>query len=155
MASLQGKTLIERLVARDRSALGELYDRYAGVVNALALRLLPETSDADELVQTVFLSAWRQAGDYDPTGGTPMAWLLAIARERALDRLHGRPASDSAGAPHPPLALGYYEGLTAIELADQFGAPDDARQAPGRAERNERQAHPLPSETPHAETPPE
>jgi RNA polymerase sigma factor (sigma-70 family) len=153
--SSQGTSLIDRLANGDLSALAELYDRYAGIVNALALRLLRETKDAEDLVQAVFLSAWRQAESYDPTGGTPLAWLLAMARERALDRLHGRPVADLVGIQRPPRALGYYTGLTATELADQFARPDNAIQDREHAGLNEAQTRPSSPEQPQAEIVPE
>jgi hypothetical protein len=133
MFGSQGMALIDRLANGELSALAELYDRYAGVVNALALRLMGDTERAEQLVQAVFLSAWRQAESYDPTGGTPMAWLLAMVRGRALESLHGRPAADVVGVRRPPRALGYYAGLTAAELADQFGEPGGSILDPKRA----------------------
>jgi DNA-directed RNA polymerase specialized sigma24 family protein len=128
MASLQRNTLMDRLIEGDRSALGGLFDRYAGVVNALALRLLGNAACAEDLVRAVFVRAWREAASYDPTGGPPMAWLCAMARERALDRLHGRPVAGVVSVRRPPRALGYYEGLTSKELVAQFGEPDAAIQ---------------------------
>ncbi len=79
-----GKTLIGRLVEGERSALSELFDLYARVVNALAQRLLGTVGSADDLVQEVFLRAWREAERYDARGGTPMAWLFAMTRDRDL-----------------------------------------------------------------------
>lgn len=79
--------LIEASALGDRRAFERLYDRFAGLVFALALRMLGARTDAEDLVQEVFLQAWRRAESYQPARGTPEAWLLTIARSRAVDRL--------------------------------------------------------------------
>ena len=143
--------LIRRLVAGDHQALGALYDKYAGLVNALALRVLRDASEAEDIVQEVFVQAWRQAARFDPARGTPEAWLCTIARSRALDRLRRRTARrEESGEQAPPvvatprneealavrkaleglseaqrraLELAYYEGLTQSEIAARLGEP--------------------------------
>ncbi len=84
--------LLRRLGAGEPQALGELYDLYAGLVNGLVLRIVRDRSDAEDVVQEVFVQAWRQAGRFDASRGTPEAWLCTIARSRALDRLRRRAA---------------------------------------------------------------
>ena len=79
--------LIERVSAGDREAFGRLYDRYAPLVFAFALRVLGRRPEAEDLLQEVFLQAWRQAGTYRQERGTPEAWLSTITRSRAIDRL--------------------------------------------------------------------
>src|SRR5215468_1651491 len=86
------QALLTRLAAGDQQALGEFYDLYAGLVNGLALRILRDTSDAEDVVQEVFVQVWRQASRFDPSRGTAEAWLCTIARTRALDRLRRRTA---------------------------------------------------------------
>ncbi|HWX24202.1 MAG TPA: sigma-70 family RNA polymerase sigma factor, partial [Vicinamibacteria bacterium] len=94
------ETILRQLAAGDRRVLGELYDRYAGLVNGLALRILKDRSDAEDVVQDVFVQVWRQADRFDPSRGTPEAWLCTMARTRALDRLRRRVArrEDAADA---------------------------------------------------------
>ena len=79
--------LIGRIAAQDRDAFSQFYDRYAPLVYALALRMLKAQSDAEDLLQEVFLQVWRQAAAYSAQRGSPEAWLVNIARSRAIDKL--------------------------------------------------------------------
>lgn len=83
----------------DHGALAELYDAHGGTVYTLALRIVRQTSDAEEVAQEVFTQAWRQAGRYDPSRATVIGWLLMIARARALDTLRAREARPDAQRP--------------------------------------------------------
>lgn len=84
--------LLKRIGDGDAQALAELYDLHAGLVNGLVLRIVRERSDAEDVVQEVFVQAWRQAARFDAGRGSPEAWLCTIARSRALDRLRRRAA---------------------------------------------------------------
>lgn len=77
-----------RAVARgEESALAGLYDRYRVILFSLILRILNDRSEAEDVLQEVFLQVWRRARDFDETRGRPFTWLVTIARSRALDRL--------------------------------------------------------------------
>lgn len=77
-----------RAVARgEESALAALYDRYRVILFSLILRILNDRSEAEDVLQEVFLQVWRRARDFDETRGRPFTWLVTIARSRALDRL--------------------------------------------------------------------
>jgi RNA polymerase sigma-70 factor (ECF subfamily) len=84
--------LIERVAARDPAAVAALHDRHARVLYSLILRIVRDTGEAEDVLQEVFLRLWEKADTYDPVLGSPMAWLVRIARNRAIDRVRARRA---------------------------------------------------------------
>jgi RNA polymerase sigma-70 factor (ECF subfamily) len=74
----------------ERAALRTLYDRLGGHALAVALRILGARSEAEEVVQDVFLEVWTRASLYDPARGSARTWVLSMARNRAIDRLRSR-----------------------------------------------------------------
>jgi len=90
--------LLQRCAAGDASALHTLYDQVAPQLFSILLRILHRTDLAEEALQEVFMSVWRNASSYRPGRGSPMAWLTSIARYRALDvRRSLRPDQFSGG----------------------------------------------------------
>lgn len=81
------RQLIERLRARDQAALNALYERYSNVVYAIALRIIGQTAEAEDVVVDCFWQVWQQAANYDTARGQVRTWIVTIARSRALDRL--------------------------------------------------------------------
>ena len=86
--------LIERILAGDESAMGELYDRYSGVVYGIALRVLADTMAAEDVLQEVFLRLWRNPQAFNAERGRLAPWLAVIARHRAIDQLRKRPREE-------------------------------------------------------------
>jgi RNA polymerase sigma-70 factor (ECF subfamily) len=84
--------LIERIVSRDMSAVADLYDRHSRPLYGLILRILRDRSEAEEVLQEVFVAVWNRADTYDVEAGSPAAWLVRIARNRAIDRLRANTA---------------------------------------------------------------
>lgn len=78
--------LMGRIRVGDAEALGQLYDQALGRVYGLALRVLRQPQDAEEVVSDVFLQVWDQAVSYCPERGSVMAWLQTLAWSRAVDR---------------------------------------------------------------------
>jgi len=90
----------------DSSALAALYDRHARAIYSLALRILADAAEAEDVVQDVFTQAWRQATRYDATRAPVAGWLMIMTRARSLDRLRRRRARIATtemdpAAPHP------------------------------------------------------
>lgn len=77
--------LIEAMAGGDRTALAGLYDRHASTLLALALRILRNRGEAEDLLHDVFLEVWRAAKDYDTSRGRVRTWLVIRMRSRALD----------------------------------------------------------------------
>jgi RNA polymerase sigma-70 factor (ECF subfamily) len=79
--------LVGPVAQGDQAALATLYDTTNRLVFGLILRVLGETSAAEEVLLDVYTQVWRQAAAYDTQRGSPLAWLTTIARSRAIDRL--------------------------------------------------------------------
>jgi RNA polymerase sigma-70 factor (ECF subfamily) len=79
--------LLNRVIARDGLALGELYDRHSRLLYGLILRILRDRGEAEEVLQEVFVQVWTRAETYNVELGAPVAWLVRIARNRAIDCL--------------------------------------------------------------------
>jgi RNA polymerase sigma-70 factor (ECF subfamily) len=126
--------LVIAAAAGDSSALAALYDRHAGAMLALGMRILRDRHEAEEILHDVFLEAWKRAGDYDPSRGAVRTWLMLRMRSRCLDlvksagRTRTRPAGTAldmlAGAVDP-------QGVTMADGARVRGAlaglPDEQR----------------------------
>ena len=142
--------LIERIVARDQQAVGDLYDRHCRLLFGLILRIIRDRGEAEEILQEVFVLVWTRAETYNVSLGPPAAWLVRIARNRAIDRLRANAvrlrAVESAPEPEPAVSpessasvsraleslpadqrvlieQAYFFGLTQSELAERFKLP--------------------------------
>jgi RNA polymerase sigma-70 factor, ECF subfamily len=118
--------LMQRVAEGDQSGLAELYDRHASLLFGLILRVLGDRGEAEDVLQDVFVRVWQRADTFNPMFGTPIAWLVRIARNRAIDRLRARRpvVSDDAVAdmaspdpdPHESAALTEQQLLVAAAL---------------------------------------
>ena len=98
---------IRRMQSGDARALEELYDRHTPVVYALACRMLGRAADAEDVVQEIWVQAWKRAESFDSARGSVGAWLVTMTRSRAIDRLRARTSRDRAEAApdiDPPVA---------------------------------------------------
>jgi RNA polymerase sigma-70 factor (ECF subfamily) len=80
------ETVMRRVQAGDQHALGTIYDRYSRLILTIGLRILKDLSEAQELLQEVFLQLFQNSGDFDATKGTLRSWLVQIAYSRAFNR---------------------------------------------------------------------
>jgi RNA polymerase sigma-70 factor, ECF subfamily len=77
--------LAERLQQRDPKAMAELYDRYGRLVYSLIFRIVRDSAVAEDLAQESFLRVWNRIQGFDARRGALGAWILAVARNRAID----------------------------------------------------------------------
>ncbi len=145
--------LVAAMARGDRQALAALYRRHSGVLLGLALRIVRERREAEDLLHDVLLEAWRSAKDYDPKRGRVRTWLAIRMRSRALDLQKSARVSRNAGdaglevvadereQPTPDhgrvraalselgpdqrvvLELAYFEGLSCSEIATRIAVP--------------------------------
>lgn len=147
-----GIELIGRMARGDRDAFAAFYDAYASLAFGVLRRMLPP-EEAAEALQDVFWELWRAAEEYDPSRGSPEAWVTVRARSRGIDRVRSvrrreevfvvaESADDAsvdaafedrdtvrgalATLPEPQrevLELAYWKGLTQSEIAARLGQP--------------------------------
>jgi RNA polymerase sigma-70 factor (ECF subfamily) len=91
-------TLIRRVSQGDREAFASLYDRYASALFPLAVRIMNDYHEAEEVLQDVFVQVWQFAQSFDARRGSMLSWLVTLTRSRALDRLR---ALRARGWPSP------------------------------------------------------
>jgi RNA polymerase sigma-70 factor (ECF subfamily) len=145
--------LVAAMARGDRGALASLYDRHAKVLLGLAMRIVRDRREAEDLLHDVFLEAWRSAKDFDPKRGRARTWLAIRMRSRALDHQKSARVSRNAGdagldvlvddrehaSPDHArvraalmelgadqrrvLELAYFEGLSATEIAERISIP--------------------------------
>jgi RNA polymerase sigma-70 factor (ECF subfamily) len=102
LADLPDSDLVDAMATGDVHALEVLYDRYNRAVFSFALRMLGDREHAEEILQEVFLRAWRQAERFSEGRGTFMTWLLSITHNMAIDeirRLNRRPRKAESSDP--------------------------------------------------------
>jgi RNA polymerase sigma-70 factor, ECF subfamily len=137
--------LVGRIAAGEHDALRELYARYGALAHSLARRLLGDRQLAEEVVQDVFFTFWRQARRYDPDRGRVATWLIRLTRNRAVEQLRGDPPAVAAAAaeaegvaravadlPVPQfevLRLAYFDGLSPADAGERLGLPPGTVQA--------------------------
>jgi RNA polymerase sigma-70 factor (ECF subfamily) len=95
---------LKRVAARDQHALAELYDAHSRRLFGLILRMLKNRSEAEEVLQEVFVQVWTRASTYNIGLGSPAAWFVGIARNRAIDRLRANAVRvrTAEAVPEPP-----------------------------------------------------
>jgi RNA polymerase sigma-70 factor (ECF subfamily) len=113
--------LVVRLQHREPQALAELYDRYGRAAYALILRVVRDTGIAEDLVQETFLRIWNRIQTFDAQRGAVGPWLLAVARNRAIDYLRsagGRERNvEFEETDHPALYTDMEPGILASDKA--------------------------------------
>jgi len=86
---------LARIAGGDKSALRLLYRDTSAKLFAVCLRILHDEGEVEDVLQDVYITVWRRAGTFDPTRASPITWLVAIARNRSIDRLRSGAAARS------------------------------------------------------------
>lgn len=145
--------LVAAMARGDRDAMAALYERHSGVLLGLAMRIVKNRREAEDLLHDVFLEVWRSAKDFDPKRGRVRTWLAIRMRSRALDLQKSARVSRNAGdagldvlvddSDHASpdharvraalvelgpdqrrvLELAYFEGLSCSEIAERVAIP--------------------------------
>jgi RNA polymerase sigma-70 factor, ECF subfamily len=87
--------LLARVEQGDHAAMGMLFDRYSVMVYSVALRVLKDTGQAEDVMQDIFIQIWKKPGAFISGRGSLGAWLVVVARNRAIDFLRRRRPTDS------------------------------------------------------------
>ena len=110
--------LFPAIASGDRQAFARLYERTSAKLYGVALRILKSETEAEEVLQDVYVSVWRNAGRFQAERASPITWLAVMARNRAIDRIRGRKpvaaSLDEAGDP----ASSDLDALQLLEKAD-------------------------------------
>ena len=114
--------LLAQVAAHDRGAFRSLYAATSAKLFGVVLRILKDRSEAEDALQEVFTRVWLKAQGFDPARARGMTWLIAIARNHAIDRLRARPAAETSE-----------EEMAAVP--DRAPGPEDRTIAKGEAKR--------------------
>lgn len=133
--------LVSAMAAGNQQAMGELYDLTSGLIHGVALRMLENAQDAEEVVLDVYMKAWRNASHYSTERASVTGWLVMMTRTVAIDRIRTRKAqprtldSDALDIPEPVAAMAnpeetivWKEWRTRIQLAMRE-LPQEQREA--------------------------
>lgn len=118
--------LVAAMARGDKAALARLYDELARPLYSLAFRVLNDATEAQDVIQDVFLQLWHKAGTYETGRGTVFAWAATLARNRAIDRVRMRQRRAellAESAPDlQPAASGAADSADTLWLREQAGA---------------------------------
>jgi RNA polymerase sigma factor (sigma-70 family) len=112
---------LARVAGGDRAALRLIYQDTSAKLFGVCLRILNDRSEAEDVLQEVYVTVWRKAAAFDPGRASPITWMVAIARNRAIDRLRASAVSrrmepiDAADAVSDPAPA----ASERVELAQQ------------------------------------
>jgi RNA polymerase sigma-70 factor, ECF subfamily len=121
---LTDEILLRCIAERSQTALGLFYDRHSRLVYSLALRIVGNVSDAEEVTQEVFLKVWDKASSFNPAKGNVLSWLIAVARRSAIDRTRSR--AHKVKTVEVSMEGEALEGAGSRQKSIGFSAPPDA-----------------------------
>jgi RNA polymerase sigma-70 factor (ECF subfamily) len=94
--------LLAAVARQDRAAFRTVYRESAGKLTGVLTRMLGDRSEVEDALQEVYIRVWQRAAQFDGSRGTALGWLVAIARNVALDRLRARPEARGLSRVTPP-----------------------------------------------------
>lgn len=130
--------LLHAVARGDEVALAALYDRYNSILLGLLLRILHSRSEAEDVLQEVFLQIWQRAANFDEARGRGFTWMVTLARSRAIDRLRSlqsRQRADDTALRDAPEQVGdasldaYHAEQREIVRAALAEIPEEQRRA--------------------------
>ena len=95
MKAAEDAALLSKVEQGDQDAMASLFDRYSGMVYSVALRVLKDAGQAEDVMQDIFIQIWKKPGAFVSGRGSLGAWLVVVARNRAIDSLRRRRPTDS------------------------------------------------------------
>lgn len=136
--------LVQAMARSDERAAAQLYDKYSAAMFALALRIVGESADAEDVVLDAFTQAWNIAARYDGERGSVLGWLTTMTRTRALDLVRGRgrrtkavdTASRSMGDDPVAVAASAPSAVDVVELGERADAVTSAMAVLSASQRN-------------------
>jgi RNA polymerase sigma-70 factor, ECF subfamily len=96
-ASTSDAALMSRVLANDQNAMAAIFDRYGSLVYSVALRILKDPGNAEDVLQEIFVQVWKNPAKFAEGRGSLPAWLAVVARNRAIDALRQRKPSEPFG----------------------------------------------------------
>jgi RNA polymerase sigma-70 factor (ECF subfamily) len=139
---VRDRQLLERVAHGDMKALRTLYDEHGGRALAVAHRILKDRTEAEDIVQETFLELWRRAATYDHDRAGAAAWIVTIARSRAIDRLRATTRATRAVS----VVAGTSAAASGAALPPPALSPSDAAERTGERIRIDRALAALPAE---------
>ena len=116
MSEETDQQVVARLSSGDKSALSELYARYASLLLGVGIKMLRNREEAEDILHDVFMEAWRKADSYDPERGTVRAWFVIRMRSRVVDRMRSAPRRREVSS----------EGMVVANIPSLVAAPPEA-----------------------------
>jgi len=118
--------LLTAMARGDKTALARLYDSLAKPLYSLAFRVLNDATEAQDIIQDVFLQMWHKAADYDTSRGSVFSWAATLTRNRAIDRVRMRRRraellAESAGELQPAASTGDADSAGSLWAQEKAG----------------------------------
>jgi RNA polymerase sigma-70 factor (ECF subfamily) len=130
--------LLRAVTARDKSAFQQLYTRHSPMLFGLAVKILGDRVEAEDVLQETFVQMWKTAATFDDQRGKPLAWFIMLTRSRAIDRLRSRKTrsrlADSVGKDESQIAT----ATTPADDAVASEAQQTVRDALGKLPEDQR-----------------